>query len=151
MDFPSLVLGFGLSLAPMPRPERTDIPAEDLAVDAAGRPRLHAPDLSFLRPTTLRILGEGRFGTWSLFGSSLGSTPGSLGCGDTLGLACAPLALAELGIAWRPFGSRLSLFASVAMVSLASLRQSLGVQLVGGLRIDLPRWLGGGTLPRAER
>jgi hypothetical protein len=63
---------------------------------------------------------------------------------------CAPVALAELGLAWRPHGSRVSLFAAVAVASLAALRQSVGMQVVGGLRIDLPRWLGG-NVPGARR
>ena len=148
MGVSSLVVGFALLAAP--EPESIVRPTLPPADDVVERPRLRAYDLSFLRSSTLSILGRGRFGTWSLFGSTLGATPGSQACRDALELHCAPLALAELGIAWRPHGSRVSLFAAVGVASLGAMQQSLeamqqnlGVQLVGGLRIDLQRWLGG--------
>lgn len=144
----SVLVGLVLMAAPLPEPSVQ--PTVDPAVaadDDVDRPQLRTPELSFLRPTTLRILGEGRLGTWSLFGSTIGASPGSAACQDALGPRCAPIAFAELGIAWRPHGSRVSLFAAAAMVSLAAMRQSMGAQVAAGLRVDLPRWLGGDAAP----
>lgn len=150
MGISTLIIGLALWAAPEPEQlVRPMLPPS--AGDVVDRPRLRAPDLSFQRSSTLWILGEGRFGTWSVFGSTLGASPGSGACHDALGSHCAPVAVAELGIAWRPRGSRVSLFTSVAATSLSAMRQSLGLQLVGGLRIDLPRWLGGWTMPKPRR
>jgi hypothetical protein len=113
-----------------------------LVVPLAGRSdgqRLRAPDLSFGRLFTLRILGHGRFGTWSLIGSTVGQS-----CSASAGARCIDIAIAETGIAWRPFGSRVSLFSAVGLASALGMRSPggsrapLGIQLVGGLRIDLP-------------
>lgn len=115
---------------------------EPVAVDDRGsdRARLHTPELSFSRPSTLYILGKGRFGTWSLVGSNLGI---SSGCDDALSIRCTDLVTAQLGIAWRPFGSLVSLFSAVGVAVVPGIQAPPGFQMVSGVRVDLPsraRW-----------
>lgn len=109
--------------------------------DHGDRPRLRAPDPSFLRPSTLYILGEGRRGTWSLVGSTLGAQP----CTTPRGSRCVDLAVAQLVITWRPFGSWVSLFTGIGASSGAVVpnpASPVGFRLTAGLMIDLPPLVG---------
>jgi hypothetical protein len=130
----------GVARPVVPTPATASAPPTLPVSDRGDEPRLRAPDLTFVRPTTLRILGDGRFGTWSLIGSTIGDP-----CTVGMSRRCFDLVFAELGIAWRPFGSRVSLFSTVGMVPVtmppaASLQgpATVGFQFVSGLRIDLP-------------
>ncbi|MEX1362661.1 MAG: hypothetical protein AB1Z98_06005 [Nannocystaceae bacterium] len=100
--------------------------------------RLRAPALRFKSPSTLRILDEGLLGTWSLVGMSVGQTS----CIDWLGAQCLDVAMAWLGLEWRPKHSPVAVFGAVGIASStmipADLRPIHGRGFVG-LSVDLPR------------
>jgi hypothetical protein len=133
----SLVMVIGLA-APAGESSGPDVTG---AVDDLGdRVQLRVPELSFGRPSTLYILGKGRFGTWSLVGSTLG---GMLGCADVPSVRCLDLATAQGGIAWRPFGSLVSLFAAIGVTTVPGAQAPPGFMTMGGVQVDLPsrtRW-----------
>jgi hypothetical protein len=103
--------------------------------DGSDGPKLRVPELSFWRPSTLWILGKGRWGTWSLVGSMLGNMQG---CSATIMARCLDVASADVGIAWRPFGSLVSLFSTIGVGLVPGSSAPTGFQAMGGLRVDLP-------------
>lgn len=113
-------------------------PADDLSS------RLRPPSLSFRAPSTLHILDRGRFGTWSLMGSSFG-------CLDAAEISCLDVATAWLGVAWRPIGTRLSLFAGLGVSSAGSVPNAptpVGARPMVGVSIELPSRRGWSLLRR---
>ncbi len=131
--------------APVPAPAAAPVPTVEagpelpnLVADRREGPQVRAPELSFGRPTTLYILGEGRLGTWSLVGSSMGAREG---CAGTIAVSCMDLGSAQVGVAWRPFGSLVSLFTAIGASVAPGVKAPPGMLVVGGLQIDLPSLL----------
>lgn len=126
---------------PPPRPSAAPPPSAS-ALDTSWI-RLRVPPFAFTGPTTLRILGQGRFGTWSLLGSTLGQRA----CALVPNGRCLEIATAWLGLSWRPLGSPMSLYVaagidSTTMLPTSMLPGSTLQPMIGrasvGLTIDLP-------------
>lgn len=129
----SIVLGM---MAPGAGSTRTTLPGP--VEDGGAAMRLQQRELTFARTSTLYILGKGRLGTWSVIGSSVG---GTLGCSN-MAVRCFDLAVAQVGIAWRPFGSLVSLFSAIGVSVVPGTYGPPGFQVTSGLRVDLPSRLG---------
>lgn len=93
----------------------------------------------------LRVLGNGKFGTWSLRGVVAGL--GASCTGETRS-RCSPIAEGGLALSWQPRGSFITFFGGVVFTSPtvgsmvgASARQKAAPMVVGGIVVALPSML----------